>query len=112
MGRAVSIKAKIAQIWLQVGDLPKALAQIEKVLPHLSQTDQSMWLETTADYLICYQVLAAGHDSRAATLLQQGYQTIKAQAATITDESLRHSYLTNVPANRALLELAHTGGVV
>ena len=35
MTRSISTQAKMAQVWLQVGDLPKALAQVEEILPHL-----------------------------------------------------------------------------
>ena len=111
MARAISTQAKMAQVWLQVGDLPKALAQVEEILPHLSQTGQNSWLETTADYWICYQVLAAAQDPRATAILQQGYQHVQAQANCITDEALRHTYLTNVTANRALVELAAQAGL-
>lgn len=111
LARAVSIQAKMAQVWQQVGDLARALAQVQKVLPHLSQTVQNSWLEMTADYLICYRVLAAVQDPRATASLQQGYQHVHAQAQRITDEGLRHSYLTNVTANRALLELAAQVGL-
>lgn len=103
--RAVSSKAKMAQVWQATSELSKALTKIEEVLPHLNQPLQSSWLETSSDYLICYQVLATAADPRAATILQQGYQYVQTQAQRITDEALRHSYLTNVPANRALIEL-------
>ena len=106
LARAISTQAKMAQVWLQVGNLPQALAQVEEILPHLSQTGQNSWLETTADYWICYQVLAAVYDPRATAILQQGYQHVQAQANCITDEALRHTYLTHVTANRALVELA------
>ncbi|HRW06645.1 MAG TPA: BTAD domain-containing putative transcriptional regulator [Caldilineaceae bacterium] len=109
--RAVSGKAKMAHVWQATGDLPKALAKIEEVLPHLTQPLQNSWWETSADYLICYQVLAAAHDPRATGVLQQGYQYVRAQAQRITDDALRHSYLTNVDANRTLVELAAQAGL-
>lgn len=111
MARAISTQAKMAQVWLQLGDLAKALAQVEEILPYLNQTVQNNWLETTADYWICYQVLAAATDPRARAILQQGYQHVQAQADQITDEALRYSYLNHVAANRALVKLATEAGI-
>lgn len=104
--RMVSTQAKMAQVWQQMGEVSNALALVEAILPQLLQPIQSSWPETTADYLICYQVLTAAHDPRAAVILHHGYHHIKTLAATITDAELRHSYLTKVPANRTLVELA------
>lgn len=106
MARAFSAQAKAAQMWLEMGDLPKALAQIEAVLPHLNQELKNSWLETTADYLICHRILAAAGDPRASAVLEQGHQYIHKLASVITDPALRHSFLSSVEANRALGELA------
>jgi len=105
VARAVSMQAKMAHVWQQAGDLAQAVLLVQAVLPSLSQTIQNSWLETTADYLICYQVLAAAHDPQATIILQQGYHYVQAQTQRITDEALRHSYLENVVANRTLLQL-------
>lgn len=109
--RMISTQAKIAQVWLQAGVVANALALAEAILPQLLQPIQSSWTETSSDYLICYQVLTAAQDPRAAAILQQGYHHIETLAATITDKALRHSYLTKVPANRTLVELAATVGL-
>jgi len=111
MDQVISAQARIAQVWLQIGDLAKALVQVEEILPYLSQTLQSSWRETSVDFLTCYQVLAAAGDPRATAILQKGYQHINRQAANLTDAALCQSYLENVAENRALVELAVQAGM-
>ena len=54
-------------------------------------------------YLTCYQVLDASGDSRAREFLANAYYVLQTQASAIEDETIRDSFLTNVPSNRSLV---------
>jgi predicted ATPase len=57
-------------------------------------------------FLACYYILTALHDARATSILQQSYQVLQKQAATITDPTLQNTFLTNIATNRQLMEMA------
>lgn len=56
-------------------------------------------------YLTVVTVLDGLNDDRAGTWLQRAHDLIMADANRIQDETLRRSYLNNVPACRSLLAL-------
>ncbi len=55
-------------------------------------------------YLTCYQVLEANQDPRADEILQTAYNLLQERSAKIDDETLRHSFLENVPAHREIVQ--------
>jgi ADP-ribose pyrophosphatase YjhB (NUDIX family) len=54
--------------------------------------------------LTCYRVLGADQDPRAEELLKTAHGLLQEQAAKITDEQLRHSFLENVATHRELVQ--------
>jgi len=58
--------------------------------------------------LICYRVLEANHDPRAATVLETAQRVLQEYAAQIPNTALRRSFLDNVATHRELLR-ADTG---
>lgn len=53
--------------------------------------------------LVCYQVLARAGDARAADVLADAHAELQSKAATITDATLRQSFLNNVPEHRDIV---------
>jgi hypothetical protein len=53
--------------------------------------------------LTCFQVLRAANDPRAGTLLHAARRLLQEQADRLGDETLRRSFLGNVPANREIM---------
>ena len=51
---------------------------------------------------MCYRVLRANGDPRAAEILALGHRLLQEQAGRIPDEALRRSFLENVAENREL----------
>jgi hypothetical protein len=48
-------------------------------------------------------VLAAAGDERAASVLETAHATLQEQAAKIPDETMRRSFLENVPYHREIV---------
>ncbi|MFN2186944.1 MAG: tetratricopeptide repeat protein, partial [Anaerolineae bacterium] len=97
--------AGLARVCLAQGDLGQAQSHVEELLDHLASG------ETFADavspfqvYLTCYRVLVTNQDPRAQGLLDTAHELLQEQAAKITDEKLRRSFLENVAAHRELAQ--------
>jgi len=54
--------------------------------------------------LTCYQVLKDNSEPRSEVILTDAYNLLQTRAANISDEELRHCFLTNVAANREIVE--------
>jgi DNA-binding SARP family transcriptional activator/predicted ATPase/Tfp pilus assembly protein PilF len=98
-------QAGLARVCLAQGDLGQAQSHVEALLDHLASG------ETFADAvspfqvcLTCYRVLGADQDPRAEELLKTAHGLLQEQAAKITDEQLRHSFLENVATHRELVQ--------
>ncbi|MDQ3249287.1 MAG: tetratricopeptide repeat protein [Chloroflexota bacterium] len=83
-----------------------AKAQAEEILCLLQINTGYRHGDCAHLYLTCHHLLSA--DRCCKELLEQGYQWLQEQAAKLGSEDLRHSFLENVPANRALIALAET----
>ena len=76
---------------------------IEEPLAHLTAggvlegTEQPHLIQ-----LIVHRVLARAGDPRAAEVLASAHADLQAVAATITDLTLRQSYLDNIPEHREI----------
>jgi tetratricopeptide (TPR) repeat protein len=97
--------AGLARVCLAQGDLGQAQSHVEELLDHLASG------ETFADavspfqvYLTCYRVLDANQDPRAPGILTTAHELLQGQAAKITDEKLRRSFLESVVAHRELIQ--------
>jgi predicted ATPase/DNA-binding CsgD family transcriptional regulator len=95
--------AGLAQVALAQGQLSQARAHIEPVAQFL-QGKLPAGTDAFYIYLVCYQVLCAAQDGRAAGLLRRGVALLQERAARIVDEDARRMYLENVPYQRQLLE--------
>ncbi len=101
----VEPRAGLAQIALAQGDWVSAQRQVEALLPALATSNvrapRTGFNSIYFAYWIGYQVRAATHDPRAATLLQQGHDLLSQDAATLDEEDRRHFF--EVPPHRKLL---------
>jgi tetratricopeptide (TPR) repeat protein len=100
---AVEALAGLARLALGQGDIAEALAQVEPILIRLAQGDAEPSEEILRVDLTCYQVLRAANDPRAASVLEAAYAKLQEQAAKITDEAMRRSFLENVPYHHAIV---------
>jgi class 3 adenylate cyclase/predicted ATPase len=102
---AVEAMAGQALEALQRGAGTEALAHVDAILARqaagagLGGTDEPLRIG-----LICWQVLAAAGDARAAGVLQHTQAELQRRAASIADARWRHSYLWQVPHHRQLME--------
>ncbi len=85
-------------------DLSGAQELVEKILNTLAR--QALGPKHSFIFLCCHHILTALHDPRADSILQQGYQVLQKQAATIVDPALRMMFLNKVSTNRTLIDLA------
>ena len=106
---ALEARAGLARMHLAQGHLAQAQEQVEMILDYLA-------LGNTLDganepfraYLTCYRVLRANNDPRAAQTLEMTYWRLQQQAARISDETLRRSFLKNVAAHANIVIAWHT----
>ncbi len=54
-------------------------------------------------YLTCCRILRANQDPRAQTVLNTAHRLLQEQAAKISDEELRRSFVENVAAHREII---------
>jgi tetratricopeptide (TPR) repeat protein len=105
-GRIIETQAVLASIHLEQGEKLEALADIHEIIADFTKDGcfKGAW-EPVKIYLTAYQVLQANNDPRAKDFLKAGYDLIQERAARIDEESLRRSYLENVPYNREIVRL-------
>jgi predicted ATPase/DNA-binding SARP family transcriptional activator/Tfp pilus assembly protein PilF len=97
--------AGLARVCLAQGDPGQAQSHVEEILLYLGSGGTLEGLLSPFQvYLTCHHVLEANQDSRAATVLETAHDLLQAQAAKITDQKLRHSFLKNVAAHRELVQ--------
>ena len=104
---AIDALAGLARVCMAQGDLSQAQAHVEEILGYLQDhTLVDDWLLEGAmrQYLTCYRVLQINDDPRAKEILEKGYHLLQEQAAKISDEGERRSFLENVAANREIVE--------
>jgi class 3 adenylate cyclase/tetratricopeptide (TPR) repeat protein len=99
--RAAEAAAGLARIALANGDLAGALAWIEPVAARLEHDPLAGAVEPLRVFQTCYEVLHTAGDPRASAILAAGRGLLRARAALIADESLRRSFLEQVPHHRA-----------
>jgi len=96
--------AGLARVALAQNDLSAARHWVEPILLHLEAgntlggTDEPLRV-----YLTCYQVLKALNDPRAHSMLETAYRQMMARAGNIQEETLRVSFLENIPYHRDIL---------
>ncbi len=98
--------AGLARTALLHGNSQQATAYADEILAYL---DSGGTLEGADEplrvYLICVQTLQAAGDARARQILATAYEMLQEQAAGIADETLRTSFLQDIPYHREILHL-------
>jgi tetratricopeptide (TPR) repeat protein len=104
---AMVSRAGLASVAAALGDLAQAQAHVAEILAYLDTgvmmpaDHRPFWV-----YLICYQVLWAGGDPRAAEILLTAHRLLQEHAARTPDEATRRSFLENGAENREIVRLA------
>lgn len=97
--------AGLAKIGLLESDLVSAKESADRILGHLAQGGTLEGVDhPNFVRLVCYQVLLAMEDSRAQPFLEEACTGLYEQAEKIQDESLRQSFLKNVPWHQAIIQ--------
>ncbi len=110
--RALEPLAGLARVALAQNNVSAAQTLVEEILDYLEtdtpaavSTGQS--LQGTEEpfrvFLACYHVLRNNQDPRARNILNIAHRLLQEQAANISDEDLRYSFLETVVAHRELL---------
>ena len=96
-------QAGLAWAALMLGEMAEAQARLADILAYLEGGGvlRGTWAPFRI-YLVCYRVLRANDDPRAASILAAGHRLLQEQAGRIPDEALRRSFLENVAENREL----------
>ncbi len=99
--RALDARAGLARVALLQGDAELAQQRVHELVTLPAQNfDESA--DATAVFLTCYQILAAHDSARAREILQRGMDDLTLRAARIRDDAVRHEFLENNPAARAM----------
>jgi tetratricopeptide (TPR) repeat protein len=95
----------VARTHFLQGKIHLARQAIEPVLAFLDAGHSLDGLyEPLKVYLICYEVLkASGEGERGRGFLATAHTILQERAAKISDETMRHSFLTHVPIHRELI---------
>lgn len=92
-----------ALLWVHKGDHAGAHAQVTALLTTLPHPDHTLQpYEAAWVYATCYQYLVTNQDPRAQQVLDQARLWLQAQAAKISEVTLRQVFLINVPEHRLL----------
>jgi tetratricopeptide (TPR) repeat protein len=91
--------AGLARVALAQGDPARALAYVEELLPHLATMDDPYHV-----YLTCYRVYQANDDARAKEILATAHRLLQENAALLSGEASRRSFLENVRINREIVQ--------
>ena len=100
---ALEPTAGLALLCLAQGDAAGAIAEVEKILLHLTAggrldgTEEPMRI-----HLACHQVLSSAGDVRAGAVLSAAHAELQAQAQRIADPGARHRFLHDVPHHHAI----------
>jgi predicted ATPase/class 3 adenylate cyclase len=102
---SVESQAGLAHLAFLQSDPAGALACVEPVVKHLERYGQIAGsLEPFRAELICYRILRANADPRAAALLARAGKRLYAQADRL-EGAARQAFLENVPAHRELVRV-------
>jgi hypothetical protein len=106
-GRAIeaafAMQAALAEAHLTKGDIDTAQQFMQEVTGHLRQRSGSgEYPEQYAWWMYSQIYRITGNTSAADQSLRQAYLLVRKKADQITDEEMRHSFLTNVRVNAPL----------
>jgi class 3 adenylate cyclase/tetratricopeptide (TPR) repeat protein len=107
---AVDDLAGLARVAIGQGQMAAALAHVEEALAWVEEHGEAGVEYPLRVYLAGVDVLtAAGQPERAAAVLKTAHTLLLEQAARISDEATRHSFLEDVPGNRRIKERLSRG---
>ena len=96
--------AGLARVALARGDVAGALLPVEDLLAYVADGGTLDGTEAKEQiWLTCHQVLARAGDPRAAGVLSTPHTELQVRAAAITDATLRHSFLNEIPEHREIV---------
>lgn len=102
---SVSDQAGLARCALARGELDEAYNYADNCATWLTVQGPVGLEDPLQVYVTCHRVFTAtGHVEKARSILSYAYTTIQNRAAKIQDETLRTSFLTNIPHNRFILQ--------
>ncbi|MBE0699602.1 MAG: tetratricopeptide repeat protein, partial [Anaerolineaceae bacterium] len=96
-------RAGLAQVYLQQGKIPSALAQAIDIYNFLQIGSIDRIGEPFRVYLVVFQTFRVAGDHKAPFVLKEGYERLQARANKISDPALRQSFMQNVAAHREIL---------
>ena len=107
VAQEISALAGFGEIALAEEQQAEACAQVDNLLALLPQSylHRSSVSDYQYVYLTSIQVLELNGDARATRLLTEAYTHLQNQANQVQDLEMRHSFLTKVPSNAAIVEL-------
>jgi len=101
---AMEALAGLARVALAQGETAQAQSHVKVLLEHRARGGKFDGSEEPLRIgLTCWQVSRAANEARADVLLAEAHAELQAQAATITDAMLRHSFLNNIPEHREIV---------
>lgn len=90
-------------------DLSRAVQTVERMLANISAANSVPLTQTLAgDFrirLTLHQVWCLARDPRADAALAEAHSELTRRAAAVTDDTLRRSFLENVPEHREIVAL-------
>jgi tetratricopeptide (TPR) repeat protein len=104
---AMETLAGLAGVALARHALSQAQTYAEEILVYLEENDLERLDEPFFISLTCYRVLQAGQDPQSKSILSRAYALLQVQAARLSDETLRRSFLEQVVVNREIVSLYH-----
>ena len=94
----------LAKAALSQQDIKEALGYVDPALNYLVSSE-GLFGDLRERFLICIEILQSTGDPRASEVLELAYVRLQDIANKINDETMRNSYLENVPWNRELVRL-------
>lgn len=101
-GRVLEARGGLARLTLTQGNRAAAQAQAEHLWQALQATREDVLDSVMELYVACIRVFAAVGDARLPECLHQAHALLQERAAKINDETLRYSFLHNVPSHRQI----------
>ncbi len=101
----VEALAGLVRVALAQQDVPHALELVQEILSYIDINPGEIGAadEPCRVYLTCYQALKVANAPHSHEILHKGYDFLQASAVKISDESMRRTFLENVPYNRDLI---------
>jgi tetratricopeptide (TPR) repeat protein len=98
--------ATLAEVLLGQGNTEAAVGAAREGLALLARIGGTSWLDIQLHLAAAQAFLQAGHREEARQVLSRAHQLLQLRAGRIPDEAARKRYLTAVPFNARVLELA------